>query len=170
MNTVVQNNVEILITNLSLKNDGFAVTCAAGDGVYIPPSVTTAADIVPGETRKATLVENDPDRQDKSKYKAVFIENGNFKRDPDEDEYDEPSLLMEKLADIEKRIMDALEDAESYLTTREIAREVNEQSVTVRDRLNKLFSSGDVARADIFHHSNRRAMNVLWATDPEKFL
>jgi predicted transcriptional regulator len=66
--------------------------------------------------------------------------------------------------------MDALEDAESYLTTREIAREVNEQTVMVRDRLNRLFTQGTVARADIFHHSNRRAMNVLWATDPEKFL
>ena len=66
--------------------------------------------------------------------------------------------------------MDALEDAESYLTTREIAREVNEQTVMVRDRLNKLFGQGKVARADIFHNSNRRAMNVLWATDPEKFL
>jgi hypothetical protein len=40
----------------------------------------------------------------------------------------------------------------------------------VRDRLNRLFTQGKVARADIFHHSNRRAMNVLWATDPEKFL
>lgn len=170
MNTVVQNNVEILITNISLKNDGFAVTCGTSDGVYIPPSVTAAADIVPGETRKATLVENDPDRQDKSKYKAVFVMSAQMSNGSDKNESDEPSSLQGKLADIDQRISDALEDAESYLTTREVAREVNEQSVTVRDRLNKMFALGTVARADIFHHSNRRAMNVLWATDPEKFL
>lgn len=170
MNSVVQNNVEILITNLSLKNDGFAVTCGTGDGVYIPPSVTNASDIIPGETRKATLVENDPDRQDKSKYKAIFIMGPASSKDEDEAEYDEPSPLLKKLNDIEAGILDALEDAESYLTTREIAREINEEVVVVRDRLNKLFTAGSVARADIYHHSNRRAMNVLWATDPEKFL
>lgn len=159
---------EILITNLTLKNDGFGVVPETGEGVYIPPGVTKAADLVAGETRMARLIENSPERQANTKYMGIYVEP--LGGDADEDEYEKPSPLLEKLANIEEQIIDALEDAESYLTTREIAREVNEQSVTVRDRLNKLFTEGKVARADIFHHSNRRAMNVLWATDPEKFL
>ena len=157
---------EILITNLTLKNDGFAVVPETGEGVYIPPGVTVSANLIAGEKRMAKLIKNSPGRQ--TEYMGIYVDpiGGN----PDEAEYDEPSPLMEKLADLEDLIMDALEDAESYLTTREVAREVNEQSVTVRDRLNKLFGQGKVARADIFHNSNRRAMNVLWATDPEKLL
>jgi hypothetical protein len=157
---------EILITNLTVNNDGFGVIPETGEGVYIPPGVTVAAELVAGEKRMARLVENSPDRQVRTKYMGIYV----APIDEDEAEYDEPSPLLEKLANIEERIMYALEDAESYLTTREISREVNEQSVVVRDRLNKLFSEGKVARADIYHHSNRRAMNVLWATDPEKFL
>ena len=159
---------EILITNLTLKNDGFGVVPETGEGVYIPPGVTKAAELVAGEMRFARLIENAPDRQANTKYMGIYVEP--LGGDNDEDEYDKPSPLLEKLNDIEGRITDALEDAESYLTTREIAREVNEEVVVVRDRLNKLFTSGGVARADIYHHSNRRAMNVLWATDPEKFL
>jgi hypothetical protein len=157
---------EILITNLTIKNDGFAVVPETGEGVYIPPGVTMAANLIAGEKRMAKLIRNTPGRQ--TEYMGIYVEP--IGGDPDEAEYDEPSPLLDKLADLDERIMDALEDAESYLTTREIAREVSEQTVMVRDRLNRLFTQGKVARADIFHHSNRRAMNVLWATDPEKFL
>ena len=159
---------EILITNMTVNGDGFAVIIETGEGVYIPPGVTKAADIIAGETRTANLIPNAAEKNARTPFMGIYVDP--IGGDPDEAEYDEPSPLMEKLASIEEQIMDALEDAESYLTTREISREVNEQSVTVRDRLNKLFTEGKVARADIFHHSNRRAMNVLWATDPEKFL
>ena len=159
---------EILITNMTVNGDGFAVITESGEGVYIPPGVTKAADIIAGETRMANLVPNAAEKNDRTPFMGIYVDP--IGGDPDEAEYDKPSPLMQKLASIEEQIVDALEDAESYLTTREISREVNEQSVTVRDRLNKLFTEGKVARADIFHHSNRRAMNVLWATDPEKFL
>lgn len=157
---------EILITNLTTKNDGFGVLPETGEGVYIPPGVTVAANLIAGEMRVAKLIKNTPGRQ--TEYMGVYVEP--IGGDPNEAEYDKPSPLLEKLSRIEEDIMEALEDTDSYLTTREIALEINEQSVTVRDRLNKLFIQGKVARADIFHNSNRRAMNVLWATDPEKFL
>lgn len=159
---------QILITNLTFKNDGFGVVPETGEGVYIPPGVTKAAELVAGEMRYARLIENAPERQTNTKYMGIYVEP--LGGDADEAEYDEPSPLLNKLNDIEDRVLEALEDAESYLTTREVAREVNEEVLVVRDRLNKLFTAGSVARADIFHNSNRRAMNVLWATDPEKFL
>jgi len=157
---------EILITNLTLNNDGFGVVPETGQGVYIPPGVTMAANLIAGEKRMAKLIKNTPGRQ--TEYMGIYVEP--IGGDPDEAEYDEPSPLLDKLANLEENIMQALEDAESYLTTREIAREVNEQTVTVRICLNKLFVKSKVARADVFHNSNRRAANVLWATDPEKFL
>lgn len=161
MNSPIQNNVEIMITNISLKGDGFAILSDGGQGVYIPPSVTKASDIFPGELRKATLVENDPDRRNLTEFKAIFIMNPNIA--DEEKASDQPS-------DLEERIIEALEDAESYLTTREVAREIGVEVLVARDRLNKLFTANRVARADIFYQSNRRASNVLWAITPDDFL
>lgn len=161
MNSPIQNNVEIMITNISLKGDGFAILSNGGQGVYIPPSVTKASDILPGELRKATLVENDPDRRNLTEFKAIFIMNPNIADEANES--DQPS-------DLEERIIETLEDAESYLTTREVAREIGVEVLVARDRLNKLFTANRVARADIFYQSNRRASNVLWAITPDDFL
>lgn len=161
MNSPIQNNVEIMITNISLKGDGFAILSNGGQGVYIPPSVTKASDILPGELRKATLVENDPDRRNLTEFKAIFIMNPNIADEANAS--DQPS-------DLEERIIETLEDAESYLTTREVAREIGVEVLVARDRLNKLFTANRVARADIFYQSNRRASNVLWAITPDDFL
>ena len=161
MNSPIQNNVEIMITNISLKGDGFAILSDGGQGVYIPPSVTKASDIFPGELRKATLVENDPDRRNLTEFKAIFIMNPNIA--DEEKASDQPS-------DLEERIIEALEDAESYLTTREVAREIGVEVLVARDRLNKLFTANRVARADIFYQSNRHTSNVLWAITPDDFL
>lgn len=161
MNSPIQNNVEIMITNISLKGDGFAILSDGGQGVYIPPSVTKASDILPGELRKATLVENDPDRRNLTEFKAIFIMNPNIA---------DEVTASEQPSDLEERIIEALEDAESYLTTREVAREIGVEVLVARDRLNKLFTANRVARADIFYQSNRRASNVLWAITPDDFL
>ena len=162
MNSPIQNNVEIMITNISLKGDGFAILSDGGQGVYIPPSVTKASDIFPGELRKATLVENDPDRRNLTEFKAIFIMNPN-------DSY-EGAEVSSDTYDLEERIIDTLKNAESYLTTREVARELDIETSVARDRLNKLFTANRVARADIFYQSNRRASNVLWAIKPDDFL
>ena len=162
MNSPVQNNVEIVITNISLKGDGFAALSDGGQGVYIPPSVTKASGIVPGETRKATLVENDLEKRGLTEFKAIFIMNPN-------DSY-EGAEVSSDTYDLEERIIDTLKDAESYLTTREVARELGIETSVARDRLNKLFTANRVARADIFYQSNRRASNVLWAISPDDFL
>ena len=161
MNSPIQNNVEIMITNISLKGDGFAILSDGGQGVYIPPSVTKASDILPGELRKATLVENDPDRGNLTEFKAIFIMNPNIA---------DEAKASDQPSDLEERIIEALEDAESYLTTREVAREIGVEVLVARDRLNKLFTANRVARADIFYQSNRRASNVLWAIAPDDFL
>ena len=161
MNSSIQNNVEIMITNISLKGDGFAVLTNGGQGVYIPPSVTRASDIFPGEMRKATLVENDPDRRNLTEFKAIFVMNRNIA---------DTAKVSDQPLDLEGCIINALEDAECYLTTREVARELNIETSVARDCLNKLFAANRVARADIFYQSNQRPSNVLWAIAPDDFL
>lgn len=161
MNSSIQNNVEIMITNISLKGDGFAVLTNGGQGVYIPPSVTRASDIFPGEMRKATLVENNPDRRNLTEFKAIFVMNRNIA---------DKAKVSDQPLDLEGCIINALEDAETYLTTREVARELNIETSVARDCLNKLFAANRVARADIFYQSNQRPSNVLWAIAPDDFL
>jgi len=150
---------EILITNITTKDDGFAVIPETGEGVYIPPGVTKAASLVSGEMRFATLIENKPDHQKNTMFMGIYIQPvGDTAAETFEDE------------GIEKGILDILEDAESYLTTGEIAYEVGQKNDLVWEKLNKLFTAGSVARADIYHHSNRSSINVLWANSPDKFL
>ena len=161
MNSSIQNNVEIMITNISLKGDGFAVLSDGGQGVYIPPSVTKASGIFPGELRKATIVENDPDRKNLTEFKAIFVMDPNITNG---------TKMSDLPSDLEDRIIEALEVAESYLTTREVARELNIETSVARDCLNKLFAANRVARADIFYQSNQRPSNVLWAIAPDDFL
>lgn len=161
MNSSIQNNVEIMITNISLKGDGFAVLTNGGQGVYIPPSVTRASDIFPGEMRKATLVENNPDRRNLTEFKAIFVMNRNIA---------DKAKVSDQPLDLEGCIINALGDAECYLTTREVARELNIETSVARDCLNKLFAANRVARADIFYQSNQRPSNVLWAIAPDDFL
>lgn len=156
MEAQVQNNVEIMITNISLKGDGFATVRGSSNGVYIPPSVTKSSAIIPGEIRLATLIDNDASRQHLSRFKAIFVA---------------PASETERSPDgLRERILELVEDSETCLTTREIAREIGIVEPTARDHLTALFSAGRVSRADILHRSADRPVDTLWGIDPKDFL
>lgn len=151
---------EILITNLTLNNDGFGVIPETGEGVYIPPGVTIAAKLVAGETRIATLIDNNPERQRKTRYMGVYIEPVGAT----------PVGLESEYSKLDEKIIDALSDVDGYLTSDEVAREVSSETSVVGQRLNNLFSCGRIARADVYFQSNQTPTNVLWAMKPEDFL
>lgn len=156
---------KILITNLTVKNDGFGVNPDTGEGVYIPPGVTLAAKLVAGEYRWANLVPNAPGRS--VPHLAAFIDPVGTK--PEQIELPlEPEKQGEP--DVEDQIMDLLEDTKTYYTTAEVAEQVGVSTGAARDHLEKLFNAEEVARADIFYKSRNRAKTVLWATEPDKFL
>jgi hypothetical protein len=151
---------EILITNLTLNNDGFGVIPETGEGVYIPPGVTIAAKLVAGETRIATLIDNNPERQSKVRYMGVYIEPVG----------PTPVGLESEYSKLDEKIIDALSDVDGYLTSDEVAKEVSSETSVVGQRLNNLFSYGRIARADVYFQSNQTPTNVFWAMKPEDFL
>lgn len=151
---------EILITNLTLKNDGFGVIPETGEGVYIPPGVTIATKLVAGETRIATLIDNNPERQSKVRYMGVYIEPVGAT----------PVGLESEYSKLDEKIIDALSDVDGYLTSDEVAKEVSSETSVIQQRLNNLFSYGRIARADVYFQSSQTPTNVLWAMKPEDFL
>ena len=151
---------EILITNLTLNNDGFGVIPETGEGVYIPPGVTIAAKLVAGETRIATLIDNNPERQSKTRYMGVYIEPVGAT----------PVGLESEYSKLDEKIIDALSDVDGYLTSDEVAKEVSSETNVVGQKLNNLFSCGRIARADVYFQSSQTPTNVLWAMKPEDFL
>lgn len=158
-----------LVTNLTTKDDGFAVIPETGESVYIPPGVTRASSLVAGEYRKVTVIPNNPDRQDQTKWMGIFVEPPatsmpEAHRSSTEDQG--PSFSYQEMF----KEVEGLLHVHDYLTTSEVADELDVEVMVARDILNKLFNDRKVARADVHYGSNKRACNVLWAKTPESFL
>ena len=160
----------VLITNLTTKDDAFGVIPETSEGVYIPPGVTRAAKLVAGEYRMVTVIPNNPDRQSNTKWMGIYVDppatqmpDAHRSTEYQDTVYDYPSMFA--------KILEVLDDPEiGYLTTAEAARELGVEVTVARDVLNKLFNERKVARADVHYGSNKRACNVLWANTPEDFL
>lgn len=167
MNTISKNNVEIQITNVTTKRDGFALVVGTREAVYIPPSVTKASDVIPGEIRRANLIENDLPKRTATQFKAVFVEGFDGQQGYSGSNLDE---IYKTNPDIEECILKILHEAEPYLTTDEIAYELAVKNETARDVLNKMFRVGRVTKAEVFYQPNPNAVNVLWAINPEDFI
>lgn len=160
----------VLITNLTVKDDAFGVIPETSEGVYIPPGVTRAAKLVAGEYRVVTVIPNNPDRQSNTKWMGIYVAPPATEMpDAHRSVAQDPSSNGQ---DTDKEtIMAVLEDPEiGYITTAEAARELGIGVIAAREVMNKLFNEHRVARADVHYKSNKRACNVLWAKTPEDFL
>lgn len=152
----------VLITNLTMNDDAFAVLPENGEGVYIPPGVTRAANLIAGEFRMVTVVPNNPDRQNHTKWMGIYV-------DPPHAEQSNPD--HEEMSALREKILLVLDDKDiAYLTTGEAAREMGVDVLKARGILNKLFNELKVARADVYYGSSKRAVHVLWSMNPEGFL
>lgn len=146
---------DALITNTTKNDDAFAVILETQEGVYIPPGVTRATGIVAGETRRIRVIENSPDRQTNTRWMGIFV----FPLDtPPETPADREVLSL----------FDG--DTMFILSTGEVAAALGWESTAARNMLTRLFNEKKLARADIYHKSNTRAVNVLWAKLPGDFL
>lgn len=155
-------NVEYqaLITNITTNDDAFAIVPDTQEGVYIPPGVTRAARLVAGEMRRINVIPNNPERQSNTKWMGVFV----FPPDTEMPEGHKaaPDRRQEALA--------LFDEDDAYLTTGEVATRLGIPVMEARDVLDKLFTNRKLARADVHYGSNKRAVNVLWAKNPEEFL
>lgn len=151
-------DTRVLITNLTLNGDGFGVVPESGESVYFPPGVVKAADLITGEFRLAKLVPNAPARASNTPWLGVFVQ---------------PPAAEQPTADLQA-VMDLFKDEDDGLhpyifTTSEVARQVGVGTMEARSMLGQLFSRRQVARADVYYGSDKRAHTVLWAESPEDF-
>ena len=151
----------ILITNITANNDGFGVDPVTGEGVYIPPGVTLAADLTVGEHRMAHLVPNGAGRR--VPHLAAFIP-------PVQAEPVVPESVRSGF-EVDGRTLEVLTDGEqSYYLVAEVATELGLPEHTAQESLTRLFALGEVARADVYHKSATEVKHTLWAADGSKFL
>lgn len=148
---------QALITNLTTNDDAFAIIPDTQEGVYIPPGVTRAARLVAGEMRRMNVIPNNPERQSNTKWMGVFV-------------FPPETEMPDEHRDLCDRALPLFDGEDAYLTTGEVATRLGITTMKAREVLNKLFATHRLARADVYHRSNKRAVNVLWAKTPEEFL
>lgn len=153
-----------MITNLTLKNDGFAVTAQGAESVYVPPGVTLAAKLVPGEYREAHLVPNSPDKQDRVPWMAAFVDP----LDGTPINADAQRTKAPKPVDHGPRIMDFAE-AESYFTTKDVCEVLDIDAGEATTALEKLFKAEKLVKAVVFTAQGEPHGLVLWAMSAEDF-
>lgn len=155
------------ITNLTLNHDGFAVVPEAGDTIYIPPGVSKAAKLVPGETRNIRVVPNFQDKAKATRWLGIYVS-------PPEQEQPEAhtaaALSGDEAEDLEHELYECLlESPEVYMTTQELATRLHVGKEAAIKGLEVLWSEGRVARALVYGHQRSQAELSLWANRVEDF-
>jgi hypothetical protein len=150
------------ITNLTLNHDGFAVVPEAGDTIYIPPGVSKAAKLVPGETRNIRVVPNFQDKAKATRWLGIYVS-------PPEQEQPEQHKGSED-GGLEQELYEwLLESPEAYMTTAELATLANVDEAAAAQELNALWTDERVAKAVVYGSPHRIAVAELWATRVEDF-
>lgn len=148
------------ITHLSLNNDGFATLPETDETIYIPPKVTVASRLIPGEIRTVHILPNYPEKADNTPWLGVYVE-------PPEQSM--PEAHREEVPAQEPPLQEALyatmlEMTDAYATTTELAERVDAPVMKTRAALDNLFRAGRIVKADVWAtFTQRRASAALWA-------
>jgi len=148
------------ITHLSLNNDGFATLPETDETIYIPPKVTVASRLIPGEIRTVHILPNYPEKAESTPWLGVYVEPPEQSM-PEEHREEvpaqEPSLQ-------ETLYTTMLEMTDAYATTTELSERVGAPVMKTRAALDSLFRAGRIVKADVWATSTqRRASAALWA-------
>jgi hypothetical protein len=175
MNTVANIDLqEIIIVNIIASGSGFAQVADNGDQVYIPASVVNGAQLQVGERVDAVLVPNMNELRDRTPWRAVRVPREGVELPP----------LPEKLTghdpisgkSLDQMCYDALlassREAEiAYMTTREVADDLNADMKMVGNALQRLFNAGRISRAEVHHRVGQaRPSFILWALQAKDFV
>jgi len=155
------------ITHLSLNNDGFATLPETDETIYIPPKVTVASRLIPGEIRTVHVLPNYPEKADNTPWLGVYVEppaqimpEAHREAGPVTASSSEPAegSLQETL------YTTMLEMTDAYATTTELAERVGAPGMKTRAALDSLFRAGRIVKADVWATpTQRRASATLWA-------
>ena len=176
MNTVVANIdlQEIIVVNIIASGSGFAQVADNGDQVYIPASVVNGAQLQVGERVDAVLVPNMNEMRDRTPWRAVRVPREGVELPPLPETLTGHDPISGKSLD--QMCYDALlasnREAEiAYMTTREVAAELNADMKMVGNALQRLFNAGRISRAEVHHRVGQaRASFILWALQAKDFV
>lgn len=159
------------ITHLSLNNDGFATLPETDETIYIPPKVTVASRLIPGEIRTVHILPNYPEMADNTPWIGVYVEPPEQSM-PEAHREEVPVLSASKEQTLEDQLYEVmLEMTDAYATTAELAERVDEPVMKTRKALDRLFRAGRVVKADVWATSTqRRASAALWAVRIEDLI
>lgn len=175
MNDVTNINLqEIFIVNIIASGSGFAQVADSGDNVFIPASVVNGAQLQVGERVDAVLVPNMNEMRERTPWRAVRVPREGIELPP------LPKVLTGhdpvSGRSLDQMCYDALlassREAEiAYMTTREVADELNSDMKMTGNALQRLFNAGRISRAEVHHRVGQaRPSFILWALQAKDYV
>ena len=175
MNTLPDINLqEIFIVNIIASGSGFAQMAGSGEAVFIPASVVNGAQLQVGERVDAILVPNMNELRERTPWRAVRVPRDGVELPP------LPKVLTGhdpvSGKSLDQMCYDALlassRDAEiAYMTTREVADELNSDMKMTGNALQRLFNAGRISRAEVHHRVGQaRPSFILWALQAKDYV
>ena len=175
MNTLPDINLqEIFIVNIIASGSGFAQVAGSGEAVFIPASVVNGAQLQVGERVDAILVPNMNELRERTPWRAVRVPRDGVELPPLPKNLTGHDPVSGKSLD--QMCYDALlassRDAEiAYMTTREVADELNADMKMTGNALQRLFNAGRISRAEVHHRVGQaRPSFILWALQAKDFV
>ena len=165
---------EIYVLNIIESGSGFAERADTGEAVFIPSSVVNGAQIQVGERVDAVLVPNMIELREKTPWRAVRVPRAGVELPPLPQNLTGHDPVSGRSLD--QMCYDALRsvghEAEiAYMTTREVADELNADMKMVGNALQRLFNAGRISRAEVHHRVGQaRPSFILWALEAKDFV
>ena len=165
---------DMFVLNIIQSGAGFGQVARTGEQVFIPASVVNGARLQVGERVEAVLVPNMNELKAKTPWRAVRVPRAGVELPPLPENltgHDPVSGLS-----LDQRCYDTLEEASSeggisYMTTAEVAAELNVDKKMTGNALQRLFNAGRISRAEVYHRVGQaRPSFILWALQSKDYL
>ena len=180
MNTFPDINLqEIFIVNIIASGSGFAQMAGSGEAVFIPASVVNGAQLQVGERVDAVLVPNMNELREKTPWRAVRVPRDGIELPPlpknltGHDPVTGRSLdqMCYDVLVASSRGSLSVGSEIAFMTTREVADDLNADMKMVGNALQRLFNAGRISRAEVHHRVGQaRASFILWALQAKDFV
>jgi len=175
MNDVTNINLqEIFIVNIIASGSGFAQVADSGANVFIPASVVNGAQLQVGERVDAVLVPNMNEMRERTPWRAVRVPRQGVELPPLPKNLTGHDPVSGRSLD--QMCFDALvaasREAEiAYMTTCEVADELNSDMKMTGNALQRLFNAGRISRAEVHHRVGQaRPSFILWALQAKDYV
>jgi hypothetical protein len=175
MNDVTNINLqEIFIVNIIASGSGFAQLAESGENVFIPASVVNGAQLQVGERVDAVLVPNMNEMRERTPWRAVRVPRQGIELPPLPKNLTGHDPVSGRSLD--QMCFDALvaasrESEIAYMTTREVADELNSDMKMTGNALQRLFNAGRISRAEVHHRVGQaRPSFILWALQAKDYV